>query len=150
MKYFIFVLALSFCVNSTAHANAIDWANGAWGIDVDNVPEGIDAKALDKLRGCATSPVWITADRDTLRYTAVHSGEEGFKSESPILSSEKRWISLQYDGETRRMKNGDLQMWHMVFVSEDKFYWVLGKGVEDGERESIVPTARVRCKNFIG
>jgi len=126
--------------------DALDWVTGSWGIDIENVPEGIDAKALDALRGCRNSPVKIKADRDALRYRAVHTGENSFLAKGDILKVRKTSISLQYDNETRLMKNGDPQIWHMLFVNPDKFYWVYGADVYGKKREGYVATARIRCR----
>ena len=146
MKLWILASVLTFMPSAALGADAMDWATGSWGIDVENVPEGLDAKALDAFRGCRSSPVKITVDRDTRRYRAVHTGEGDFVAKGPILKIRKKSISLQYDDETRLMKNGDPQIWHMVFVSPDKFYWVFGPDLYAGKREGIVPTARVRCR----
>jgi len=142
-----FIGACTSLVSITANAEgALDWATGSWGVDVENVPEGLNAEELDAFRGCQTSPVKITVDKETMRYKAIHTGEGDFTSTSPILDVEDRWITLQYDGETRVLKNGNLQKWHMFFVSPDRFYWVAGEGVWENQRDFVVPVARVRCQ----
>jgi hypothetical protein len=146
MKSWAFAIVLTIIPSTALATDALDWATGSWGIDVENVPEGLDAKALDEFRGCRTSPVKITADRDNLIYRAVHTGEGDFVATGPILKVRKRSISLQYDDEQRLMKNGEPQIWHMVFVNKDKFYWVYGPDIYAGKREGVVPTARIRCR----
>ena len=146
---FGFVLILML-IASRAAADPIEWANGAWGIDVDNIPEGLTAEQIDERRNCKSTPVLISTDRKSMRYKAVHTGEKSFVSNSPILESTSHYLSLQYDGEERLMKNGELSKWHMFFVTPDKFYWVLGEGVSEGERDGIIPVARVRCQTYIG
>lgn len=141
------ILAACIIFAPTACAqDAIHWATGSWGIDVENVPEGLDAEALDEFRGCQKSPVIINVNPETMSYRAVHTGEDNFVAEGPILKSEKRSISVQYDNETRTMQNGEPHIWHMFFVSPDKFYWILGTGIRKDQREAVVPNARVRCQ----
>ncbi|MEP1231084.1 MAG: hypothetical protein ABJG88_10450 [Litorimonas sp.] len=148
MKTIIMSAVFIFASVFNAHADdALDWANGAWGIDVEDIPEGLDAAAIDELRNCHKSPVIITTDRKTLRYKAVHTGEDDYTAKSPILAVEKQWISLRYDGEDRVMKNGDTAIWHMFFINPDKFYWIVGPGIQEGERDGVVPMARVRCQS---
>lgn len=147
-KSILTCLFAAFFTMPNAHANALDWASGAWGVDLENLPEDADAKELNRFEGCANSPLIISVDKELKTYEAVHTGQDNFKATSPILSVNTLWISLQYDDETRTMKNGELQIWHMFFVSPDKFYWIVGPGIHEGERDGIVPIARVRCKNF--
>ncbi|CAM3690239.1 hypothetical protein [Litorimonas haliclonae] len=150
MKVIYLFIASLWLSALTAQADPLEWANGAWGIDVETVPDGLDAAQLDKLRGCDGSAVMINTDRDTMRYQAIHTGEDDLKAKAPILDIGPQWLSLRYDDETRLMKNGDLQIWHMFFVDEDTFYWVLGSGVSEDQREGIIPIARVRCQTLIG
>jgi len=147
MKPFV---SLILCVLSTsiASANSLDWATGAWGIEIDNIPEGLDPRAIDTLRNCMDTPVYITVNKETLRYKAVHTGENNFETHSPILEHTHKTLTLQYDNEARLMKNGEPHIWHMVFVNEDKFYWVLGTGIGKDERDGMIPVARVRCQTL--
>jgi hypothetical protein len=149
-KFFAFSIFLSLLFHQNSWANVFEMATGNWGVEVSNPPEGIDIKELERYRGCAESPVVITADKDTMRFRAVHTGEDNFISEGPILDSGPNWLSVRYDGETRLMKDGEPQIWHMVFVEQDKFYWVVGHGITEDKREGIVPVARVKCQNLIG
>lgn len=136
-------LLLTLSASFTAEAEtALDWATGSWGIELESAPEGQDTTQ----RTCQSSPVIITIDKKNMRYKAVHTGEDDFVATAPILKANDKWITLQYDDETRTLKNGNLHKWHMVFVSPDKFYWVLGEGVKDNERDGIIATARVRCE----
>ncbi len=146
MKLFYVLIALFMSSPAAFAADAIDLASGSWGIDVSNVPDGVDAKALDEFRGCQKSPVIITVNRETMRYKAVHTGEDNFVGEGPILTSGKNSLSLQYDDEDRLMKNGEPHIWHMFFISPDKFYWILGTGIRADQRDGIIETARVRCQ----
>lgn len=146
MRIWVLIFLAWFCPTSAMAEDALDWATGSWGVDVENIPEGLDAKTMDELRGCQKSPVVITADRDTLRYRAVHTGEENFVATGPILKVRKSSISVQYDDETRLMKNGEPHIWHMLFVNPDKFYWVVGPDVYKGQREGVVSVARIRCR----
>ena len=129
--------------------NAIDLATGSWGIEESDVPEDADAEELESLRRCRSAPVHISVDPETMRYKAVHTGEDNFVATAPILAANSRYISLRYNDEERVMKNGDLQIWHMFFVTPDKFYWVLGPGVGQDERDGVISIARVRC-HFAG
>lgn len=143
----LLVFFMFLAVPSAASAEgALDWATGSWGIDVESIPEGLDDKAIDKLRNCQSTPVVITIDQDTMRYKAIHTGEDGFVAKAPVLKSNKLSLTLQYDDETRVMKNGKPQIWHMFFISPDKFYWVLGEGIREDQRDGIIPVARVRCR----
>lgn len=145
-KTWVLAILVSILPSTALAEDALDWATGSWGVDVKNIPEGLDAKALDEFRGCRTSPVVITADRDTLRYRAVHTGEGDFVAKGPILKVRKTSISIQYDDEQRLMKNGEPQIWHMAFVNRDKFYWVYGPDIYRGKREGYVAVARIRCQ----
>ncbi|WP_427453810.1 hypothetical protein [Litorimonas sp. WD9-15] len=142
-----FILLIATSLPAASHAEgALDWATGSWGIDVENIPEDLTPEQIDSYRNCDTSPVRITIDKENLRYKAIHTGENDFTSTSPVLDVQERWITLQYDDETRTLENGDLHKWHMFFVSPDKFYWIVGEGVGENEREGVVPVARVRCQ----
>ncbi len=85
-----------------------------------------------------------------MRYTAVHTGENNFISASPVLNATDTYLSLRYDDEDRVMENGNLHKWHMVFVSPDKFYWVLGEEPTKEAREGIIAIARIRCQTLVG
>jgi hypothetical protein len=146
MKIWVLAILAMIIPSSAMATDALDWATGSWGVDVENIPEDLDAEAMDERRGCRTSPVVITADRETLRYKAIHTGEDNFTATAPILKVRKKSISLQYDDETRLMKNGEPHIWHMVFVNPDKFYWVLGTDIYRGQREGTISVARVRCR----
>jgi len=123
--------------------NTLSLAEGNWGIQ--SVNDAGDANASGNLRRCGTSPVIITIDRKALRYKAVYTGEN-FTAQGTILKATARYLSVQYDNEERLMGNGKPHIWHMVFVENDKFYWVLGAGVSEAERQAIVPSPRVRCR----
>jgi len=120
--------------------DAMSLAPGHWGVERATI---IDGKPQDTRR-CGASPVVISIDRKNMRYRADHTGED-FVAEADILKVTPRYLSLRYDDETRVMKNGQPHIWHMVFVEDNKFYWVLGRGVSGGEREGVVKKARHRC-----
>lgn len=149
MRYALIFIAAIF-LSFTARADPLDWANGAWGIDIENMPEGLIDEEVDAYRNCKSTPVFITVNRKAMRYKAVHSGEDNFVSTSPILTATTSTLSLQYDDEDRVMENGNLHKWHMVFVSPDKFYWVLGEGITEDERDGVIAVARVRCRMAVG
>jgi len=136
MKKLFVILGLALLPVQAASADVLDLVEGNWGIATETVPDDLDAEAMEKARGCKSTPVIITVDRKKKRYKAVHTGEE-------------KWISIRYDDEDRLMENGDPQIWHMFFVSDDEFYWIVGPGIQKNEREGIVSTSRVRCKSKI-
>ncbi len=144
-KLFLSVI-LALGLFHTASADILDKVTGHWGINPETIGEDQDKKELLDFRGCEKSPVVITVDRKNMRYKAVHTGEDSFESNGDILGIEKLWISIRYDDETEKMKNGELNIWHLFFVSEDEFYWIKGPGVREGEREGIVGLSRIRCK----
>jgi len=150
MKYICLISFFIWFSAITAQADPLDWANGAWGIDVETVPENLNAAELDKLRGCEGSAVLISTDRENMRYKAVHTREDDLEATAPILNVGPQWLSLRYDGEERRMENGEPQIWHMFFIDKDTFYWIVGPGISEEDREGIVPVARVRCQTLVG
>lgn len=127
-----------------AAARPIDWANGAWGIETAPGAGGSEA-SMSKWRNCGDSPVLIKTDRANKRYESVLTGEDDYKRSAPILAETDTYITIQYDGEKRLMKDGKPQIWHMYFVSPDKFYWIVGYGIRADQRDGIVPQPRVRC-----
>jgi len=149
MKKLFIILGLALLPVQAASADVLDLVEGNWGIATETVPDDLDAEAMEKARGCKSTPVIITVDRKKKRYKAVHTGEEDFVAEGDILAIEEKWISIRYDDEDRLMENGDPQIWHMFFVSDDEFYWIVGPGIQKNEREGIVSTSRVRCKSKI-
>lgn len=104
---------------------------------------------MERLRGCKASPVIISANRKNMRYKAIHTGEDDFVANADILDINEKWISIRYDDEDRLMENGEPQIWHMFFVSQDKFYWIVGPGITADKREGVVAGARVRCQSKI-
>ena len=132
-----------------ASAGALDLVTGNWGIAPETVPEDLDAEEMERLRGCKASPVIISANRKNMRYKAIHTGEDDFVANADILDINEKWISIRYDDEDRLMENGEPQIWHMFFVSQDKFYWIVGPGITADKREGVVAGARVRCQSKI-
>jgi len=134
------LIAMSGFSSAQADDNALDLAVGTWGV-IDNEED----EELKDFRKCGLSSVMISIDKETMRYSAVHTGED-FTAEADILRVEERYLSIRYDDEERTMNNGKPHIWHMVFVGDDKFYWVLGPGVSEQERDGVVDAARVRCE----
>lgn len=125
--------------------DALSLAVGTWG--TENSVNEEDPERVD-YRKCGKSPVIVTIDRINMRYKAVHTGED-FTAEADVLDVKPRYLSVRYDDEDRLMENGEPQIWHMVFVSDNRFYWVVGPGVSEDERDGVVTVARVRCETFM-
>ena len=134
----------------TAQADPLDWANGVWGTDIETMPEGTDGSEFDESRVCDGSAVLISTNREDMRYEAVHTGEGNLKAKASVLNVGSKWLSIRYDDEERLMENGEPQIWHMFFLDQNTFYWVLGPGISEEQRDGIVPVARVRCQNLVG
>ncbi len=130
-----------------AQADILDRVTGHWRISSETIGKDQDKTKLLDFRCCEKSPVVITVDRENMRYKAVHTGEDSFESNGDILATEKLWIYIRYDDETEKMKNGELNIWHLFFASEDEFYWIRGPGVREVEREGVVGLSRIRCKS---
>ena len=75
----------------------------------------------------------------------MHSGED-FTSEGDVSHVQDRYFSVGNDDEDCVMKSGELRIWHMVFVSNNKFYWVVGPSVSKKECDGVVNAARIRCQ----
>jgi len=149
MYKILLVLLISMVPSQFATADILERANGAWGINPETVNEEHNLQEWEDFRGCQKSPVIISVDREKMRYKAMHTGEENFEAHADIIAIEDLWISIRYDNETEKMENGELNIWHLFFVSKDEFYWIRGPGVREGEREGVVSISRIRCKQRV-
>lgn len=140
-----FLLSLFISVSSKASTSALLLAEGCWEL----IPaEGPRDDGWDKTHRCSVEPLNVKIDVEAKRYTArFGSHEELIKAD--ILSSGDNFLQLKYDNEKRKMKNGDIQIWNMFFVSEDEFYWVREDWIENekilnstqGRRRCMAPIA---------
>jgi len=78
-----------------------------------------------------------------MRYTAQFGQNEEL-IEADILDSGDNFLQLKYDNEERKMDNGELQVWRMLFTSTDVFVWVRQDWIVDGEVKGATQ-ARRRC-----
>ena len=117
-----------------AHAKAMDFANGVWGVVAQNDDE--------KPFTCGKSSLTVFIDQATGTYTSKMLGEAEEKAR--ILEYGENFLHIQYIGEERVMENGTLQTWYMFFTDADEFVWVRGDWVKDGEIMGAT-SPRIRC-----
>jgi len=123
----------------TAHAGALDWANGEWALD----PEKVDNDENPDFRcGKKTLKTRITGGNV---YRAWVDDEKHI-DKANIISASNTALTIQYEGEERLMDNGKPHVWLMVFLDEDHFAWVREDWVVDGNIKGST-SIRVRCEN---
>lgn len=118
-----------------AHADAINWANGYWGLN------DIDMDAQFAERNCKDSPVHIRIDAENLAYWSQIGDQT--PREGIISNVTDQGFTLVYDNEERRMTDGRLHIWHITFVDQDTFYWVRDDWKVKGLRNRT--NKRYRC-----
>lgn len=123
---------------------AIDWISGTWGINPADLEGDEKRDEILKAGSCLSNPVILSVNPETGRYS-VSQPKENYKQIATILATHPKFITLQYDDEERKMANGNPQIWHAFFLNENQFAWVLGEGINENERDGIVPYTRIRC-----
>lgn len=137
----IFIAFTAFLIVPTkASASALLLADGSWELIPADEPR---PDGWDKTHRCSVEPLNVRIDIEAKRYTATFGNQKDI-IKADILDSGDNYLQLKYDNEERKMKNGDLQIWNMFFVSEDEFYWVREDWIEDGKIMSSTQGRR-RC-----
>jgi len=124
-----------------AQSPALLIAEGSWELIPNDDPRTDD---WEKTHRCGIEPLNVTIDSDAKRYTARFGDNHEDLIKADILESGDNFLQLKYDNEERKLKNGELQIWNMFFVSEDEFYWVREDWIENGEIMSSTQGRR-RC-----
>ena len=151
-------LALALLLQAhSALADPLTWAPGQWAIHPDHVAEmakvsDVPPEEMDEFirtfscGGEANERIRIF-DEGTRYESRSGFGDDEWASVSDITQVTPRSFAVQYEGEERMMPNGEPQVWHMVFVDEDTFMWVMGPTLR--ERYGTVPYFRTRCRTDI-
>jgi len=103
-------------VSFSANADALNWANGYWGLDQR------DLDADYKERNCSESPVEIRIDVINKSYWSQIGDDE--PRTGVIIQNESQSFTIKYDNETRLMNDGQPHIWTINFIDENTFYWV--------------------------
>lgn len=131
-------------IGVSAHASAVDWAQGSWGVSSD--------KKEEKQFGCNVAPLVVNIDTEKMRYQGTR--RDGDKDapllldRAEILSITDKGITIQYDDEDRLMTNRDLQIWIMFFINPDEFVWIRQDWLKDGEVTGAT-ASRHRCRTQV-
>ncbi|MEE2566149.1 hypothetical protein [Hyphobacterium marinum] len=95
--------------------HALNVVEGYWGWVV---PDGENNPG-----SCEDDPVHIWLSEDRHYYYSEKEGS-GESAEGPILSTDPRWIVIQYEGEERLTEAGEPVAWVLFMDSRDEFRWI--------------------------
>lgn len=135
-----FFVTLSSHAWSQVGASPLILAEGSWELVPNDDPQ---SKELEKSRKCEVKPLRVEIDPDTKRYIGIF-GDNEHVDKADILRVGDTFLTIKYDNEERKMDNGELQVWHMLFTSPDVFVWVRQDWVVDGKVKGATQ-ARRRC-----
>ncbi|NNE56734.1 MAG: hypothetical protein HKN36_01380 [Hellea sp.] len=124
-------------LSTTANADALDWANGYWGVS----PKDLTSEEY-KDRNCEDRPVSINIDRENNIYWS-QIGDDTPRS-AAISDITRTSFTLNYVNETRTMDDGRLHIWTIQFSNADSFYWIREDWKSDDTARGTV--MRYRCE----
>lgn len=137
MRVSALIIGLAICLTpSLAQADALNWANGSWGLDK------FDGDTDYNDRNCKDSPVTIRVNAEDKTYWSKIGDEE--PRTAIITDVSEHGFTLKYDNETRHMSDGQLHIWSLHFVDEDSFYWVRDDWKAKGPTHKTAK--RYRCR----
>jgi len=126
-----------FFLSSSAHADALNWAEGYWGVS----PKDLKSEEY-KDRNCEDRPVKIQIDKDKKIYRSQIGNDQ--PRSAMISDITKTSFTINYDNETRIMSDGRLHIWTIQFLDADSFYWIREDWKSDDWARGTV--MRYRCE----
>ena len=141
-KIFVFLAAL-FVSSGQAKAQAIEWANGVWEIDLNELDE-ISPDAEEEQ--CDTNPeiITVSGDQKTIRFDRKFPDPEDSSTRIFITEIQPQYLKIVCD---RNAPNADCNEWdwYLYFYDSDRYVWVRDDWIDDAGNMTGHTVSRRRC-----
>jgi len=149
--FFIIIFTIFNCLMpSSAQANALEWANGTWAIDLDAFKKRksttVEDIAENEAQQRHNNPLVISTDVKNMKYRSYYlkSDINARSPSSNIAFHNKNFLESHCDPNHPKA-NCKEWYWVMFFPNPDKFMWIRSDWFDEDGNVLGNTVARLRC-----